>query len=265
MDAEAAAQLGGLALGEVFKEMGLEGSDALGTVSSQLGVSTSSAAFSRDSIYNGKFVDEAPDDDDRAAFDLEAQVDREMYDEKYLGKGAQSVKKSGAGKLMRGEEDDFDDDDEEDEEMEDATGGPAQVKQEPRDEDDLFGSDGDDEEEGQGAQQGAPTGDHMSVEPLAPPPMMKQANVKDLFPDFDYGKTLDFTDLFSTRPRKKQKTKTESVKRTFFESPLLYRKSRAELTAISSRRNSRPSYSRRTPSQQVQPRRPSRPFTTYRP
>ncbi|ORY53385.1 hypothetical protein BCR35DRAFT_310520 [Leucosporidium creatinivorum] len=52
----------------------------------------------------------------------------------------------------------------------------------------------------------------MSVEPLAPPPMMKQANVKDLFPDFDYGKTLDFTDLFGTRPRKKQKTKTESVK-----------------------------------------------------
>lgn len=211
MDAEAAAQLGGLALGEVFKDLGLEGSDALGTVSSQLGVSTSSAAFSRDSIYNGKFVDEAPDDEGGAAFDLEAQVDRDMYDEKYLGRGAQSVKKSGGAALMRGEEDDFDDDDDEDEEMEDATAGRAKVKQEPRDEDDdLFGSGDDDDEAGQ---QGAPAGERMSVEPLAPPPMMKQANVKDLFPDFDYGKTLDFTDLFGTRPRKKQKTKTEAVKR----------------------------------------------------
>lgn len=195
-DNEVIGQLGGFALGEVLSQLDLD-NESIGAVKGRLGVGN--AAFSRDSIYNGKFVDDVEETYDPVT-DLEAQVDREMYSEKYRKAGLKAV--AAPAKLMRGEEDDFDDDEEEDEGEEGAV-----VKEEPMEQDDdLFGS-GEDEE---GYKE-------MSVEPIAPPPPMKEVSVKDLFPDFEYGKVLDFTDLFSTssRPRKRQKKTFPSVKRAF--------------------------------------------------
>jgi transcription initiation factor TFIID subunit 1 len=83
----------------------------------------------------------------------------------------------------------------------------TQVKAEPRDDDDLFG--GSDSSPGPQPTQGQ---DPMEMENLAAPPP-KQVDVRDLFPSFEYGKTLEFTDLFGMRPRKKRRVAKEGIKR----------------------------------------------------
>lgn len=191
-------QLGGFALGEVLSSLDL-GLDVINNAKRGLGVSTTSA-FSRDSIYAGKFVDDADDDDDDEngydpATDLEAQVDREMYSEKYSRTGNANGKATAGGgtkSLLRGEEEDFDDDDDEEEDQ------PMSLKQE------------DEEERYRGE----------SADPIPLPPM-RQINVKELFPKFEYGQVLDFTDLFSARPRKKPRIDYEPVKRTLSSLSLL--------------------------------------------
>ena len=124
-DNEVIGQLGGFALGEVLSQLDLD-NESIGAVKGRLGVGN--AAFSRDSIYNGKFVDDVEETYDPVT-DLEAQVDREMYSEKYRKAGLKAV--AAPAKLMRGEEDDFDDDEEEDEGEEGAV-----VKEEPMEQDD---------------------------------------------------------------------------------------------------------------------------------
>ncbi|GAA5988754.1 hypothetical protein JCM11641_006528 [Rhodosporidiobolus odoratus] len=204
MDADIASTLSGFALGEVFSSLDLD-SSALGAVQSQLGIKGTNA-FSRDSIYNDKFADDdqALDDDDLNddREDFEAMIDREMREEKFGGIGAGSSKPAavGGGKLLRGEEDDFDEEyDEEDEPMRD---GAAAVKQEPRDEDDddLFGS-----------PSPAPEAPQQDIVIEQPPPK-KTVDVKDLFPSFEPGAKLDFTDLFAMPPRKKRRVAAEGVK-----------------------------------------------------
>ncbi|KAM0746937.1 hypothetical protein T439DRAFT_350223 [Meredithblackwellia eburnea MCA 4105] len=215
-DNDAISQLGGFALDEVLAELELDAS-SLGAVKGQLGL-RDGGAFSRDSIYAGKFMDEADeayDEDEDGKEDYEGLVDREIYDEQY---GAKASTSSGAqgGRLMRGEEDDFDD--EEEEEEEDAAGegegvGGAtaskegvKVKAEPMDEDDLLG----------GSAGGATTETAQyrppSVEPIAPPPPMRQVRVQDIFPEFEYGKILDFTEMFAARPHKKRRKQLEGAK-----------------------------------------------------
>lgn len=221
-DGQVLGQLGGFALGEVFKDLGIDTGDGISSVQGQLGLSSTSA-FSRDTIYGGKFVDaggdDDDDDDDIGSDDLEAEVDREMYDEKWEKQGSKAVAASTGGgqqqKLMRGEEDDFDEYDDEDEPS--APAAPAQgdatmtaVKEEPRDDlDTLFGFGNGQTEQSQQTQDV-----RMSIEPIAPAAPVKQADVKELFPSFDYGKTLDFTELFSSsyRPRKRQKTEFVGAK-----------------------------------------------------
>ena len=97
---------------------------------------------------------------------------------------------------MRGEEDDFDDDEDEDDEMEDGT---VKVKDEQAEGDDMFGSGQEDDDEERYKE--------VTPEVIAAPPPLREVDVKALFPDFDYGKILDFTNLFSTakRPSKRQK------------------------------------------------------------
>lgn len=232
MDSDAIGQLGGLALGEVLSQLDLD-RDALSAVQSQLGLG--GAAFSRESIYNDKFEEDEKANDDRT--DYEDIINKEMESEKYQKQGQASVAKSGA--LVRGEEDDFDDDEDDEEEegrgqvgsgadggmvVEPAGPQPAQFKREASedyDEDDdddedggdgLFG-DGDDDEgeveavaiEGQAPEDEVPAARSPGYEPIAAPPPMKQTDVKELFPRFNKGKTLDFTELFSTRPRKRVK------------------------------------------------------------
>ncbi|KAI5476818.1 transcription initiation factor TFIID subunit 1 [Pseudohyphozyma bogoriensis] len=183
-------QLGGFALGEVLSSLALD-EDTISGGLGQLGISSTSA-FSRDSIYKGKFVDEEEGDD------LEDEVDREMEDEMYRGKSAAGAGAGTGAGLVRGEEEDFDDDDEEE-----ADGGATEikVKEEPKDDDEgLFGDNASPEEERM----------DVEVDPSAQEPP-KTVDVKDLFPTFQYGKVLDFTDLFATRPRKKAKTEWEAV------------------------------------------------------
>ncbi|KAL8280182.1 hypothetical protein RQP46_007512 [Phenoliferia psychrophenolica] len=191
-DPNVIGQLGGFALDEVLSSLQLD-QDSIAAAKGRLGVKT--AAFSRDSIYAGKFVDDEDEEgDDRE--DYEALVDKEMYSEKWNGNKAVSGP-AGPKKLMRGEEDDFDDDD--DDEAAGGDGG-ARVKEEPMDED-LFGGDDDEERYKE-----------VSVGPIAPPPPIQQIGVKDLFPEFEYGKVLDFTHLFATRPRKRRRNQFDGVK-----------------------------------------------------
>ena len=162
---EVVDQLGGFALGEVLSSLNID-ADTIQNAKRGLGVQES--AFSRDSIYNGKFVDDDEDSYDPVT-DLEAQVDREMKDERFTKKNTAT--------LLRGEEDDFDDDDDEEEDAE------AVIKQEEEPTPYRF----------------------QSLEPIAPLPPIRQVPVKHLFPTFEYNQVLTFTDLFTARPRKKPK------------------------------------------------------------
>ena len=159
-------QLGGYALGEVLSSLEL---DQETIQNAKRGLGVEAAAFSRDSIYNGKFVDEDEEPYDPVT-DLEAQVDREMINEQF------TQNHSTAATLLRGEEDDFDDDDEDDH-------AAPTIKQEEEPAKYRF----------------------ESVEPIAPLPPIRQVPVKDLFPSFEYNQVLTFTDLFTARPRKKPK------------------------------------------------------------
>ncbi len=236
MDSDAIGQLGGLALGEVLSQLDLD-RDALSAVQNQLGLG--GAAFSRESIYNDKFEEDEQQDDSRT--DYETIINKEMESEKYQRQGQASVNKT-AG-LVRGEEDDFDEDDEDEESVPAGGAGaeagsmevePAaaavQVKREASedydddDDDDggdgLFGDGDDDEPEaepapavGEGAEPAPTAPPSPAFEPIAAPPPMKQVDVKDLFPRFDKGKTLDFTELFSTRPRKRAKKSETALQR----------------------------------------------------
>lgn len=227
MDADIASTLSGFALGEVFSSLDLDPA-ALGAVQSQLGI-RGNAALNRDSIYADKFADDGDDDDaalldgddddlDDEREDFEAMIDREMREERDGKAGAAKAQPQANGRaaasLMRGEEDDFDEDyDEEDEPM---AGSEPKVKEEPLDTVGLDGS-------------ATPAADHSLTQPsgstqtqtqplslqlenLAPPPS-RQVDVKELFPSFEPGKTLAFTDLFAMRPRKKRRVVTEGVKR----------------------------------------------------
>lgn len=189
-DSEVVTQLGGFALGEVLTQLNLD-EDTIDHAKRGLGVST--ANFSRDSIYNGKFVDDNIDNYDPVT-DLEAQVDRDMKNDKY----SRPITKPLA--LVRGEEDEYDDDDDEQEEDR-VQGGETQVKQE--DQDDL---NPDEEDTTYRAQ---------SADIITPMPPMKQVNVAELFPSFQVGKTLDFTKLFLSRPRKRPKLAFAPVKCAF--------------------------------------------------
>ncbi|GAA5893262.1 histone acetyltransferase [Sporobolomyces salmoneus] len=220
MDADIAT-LSGFALGEVLSSLDLDES-ALSSVQSQLGLRGTNK-ISKASIYADKFADDGDDDDlddedlEDEREDYEAMIDREMREEQ-SGKTSnkkqqqQQQQKTGTSKgLLRGEEDDFDEDYDEDETMLDPQLFQTQVKAEPRDEDDdLFGGSDSSSPPPQHPQT-APTQDPMQVENLAAPPA-KKVDVKDLFPSFEYGKTLEFTDLFAMRPRKKRRMAKEGIK-----------------------------------------------------
>lgn len=229
MDADIASTLSGFALGEVFSSLDLDPS-ALGAVQSQLGI-RGNAALNRDSIYADKFAD----DDDGAALlddddddlddereDFEAMIDREMREERdgKAGTAAATAKAQpqangrAAASLMRGEEDDFDEDyDDEDEPM---AGSEPKVKEEPLDTVGLDGSATPAADQSltqpSGSTQTQTQPLSLQLENLAPPPS-RQVDVKELFPSFEPGKTLAFTDLFAMRPRKKRRVVTEGVKR----------------------------------------------------
>lgn len=233
MDADIASTLSGFALGEVFNSLDLDAS-ALGAVQSQLGI-RGNAALNRDAIYAEKFADdgldglddENQDDLDDEREDFEAMIDREMREEREGEPSAAGPSKApaaytaaGRGTLLRGEEDDFDEDYDEEDGAGDTgmTDATPRVKEEPLEP--AFGSL--DQSATPGAVDSVATTQTdlqpqtqmsaIQLENLAPPPS-RQVDVKDLFPTFEPGKTLAFTDLFAMRPRKKRRVVTEGVKR----------------------------------------------------
>lgn len=230
MDADIASTLSGFALGEVFSSLDLDAS-ALGAVQSQLGI-RGNAALNRDAIYAEKFADDGDDgllddddvddlDDERE--DFEAMIDREMREERdgiVAGKGATTAAgnkaaANGRAALMRGEEDDFDEEYDEPDEDQPMADAEPRVKEEPVDHLGLDGSAPPAESSLPSTQQEAapaPAQLSLQLENLAPPPS-RQVDVKELFPSFEPGKTLAFTDLFAMRPRKKRRVVSEGVKR----------------------------------------------------
>lgn len=230
-DDVAALQLGGFALGETLADLNLD-QDSLAAVQAQLGIT--GAAFSRDSIYNDKFEDDPVEEVLDTRTDYEDLVNQEIESERYLTNAQQPAR--GRAALARGEEDDFDEDDDEEEQAAAAVPmavDPAtavQVKREPSedyDEDEPAQPQSNEtvQPSASAVTAAAPEDAPMEVgspsfEAIAAPPPLRQVPVKELFPRFDKGKTLDFTELFSTRPRKRTKKVYHPAQRESFPSQL---------------------------------------------
>lgn len=231
-------QLGGFALGNLFGEIGLD-EDAFNGVQSQLGIRRSTLDARQ--IYNDRFADDdlngelAEDEDERD--DLEAQVDREMYDEKWIGRGQKSLGRQDgiASGRVRGEDDDFDEDyDEEDEdqdqEMKDAQAGVGEGTRVKFEEDQDYSN-----QLYQNQLQASTAQSHPQY--LAPNAFMlhpqsrlgqshtethgqeqelvqvteqevarpKVVDVKTIYPGFQKGRVLNFTELFKGKSRKRKR------------------------------------------------------------
>lgn len=270
----AALHLGGLALGNVLRDLGID--EQHQNDLERLGIASSSGRIKQEDIYNDRFADE--DDDLGDAYrhngsstkDWETEVDDEMRRElasehdseeraaldRYYRQGMAQLEQPRA--RLRGEDDDFDDDDEDDDaEGEDdddvplsqqqprpdasishANGhapqsngvsrfgdGMIQVKEERDDDTDMAflsgpvpasfstsaapsmpialpGSDS--------SRQSSPQTPPLPQQPYMPGapghgPYVDMDEVHQLFPDFEPGKVLNFTDLFATRPPKKRR------------------------------------------------------------
>lgn len=201
MDDSAIAELGGFALSEVLSSLDPSLSEFTSSLSS-FGLSSASAAgFSRDAIYNAKFMD---DDDDQDGDDLEDQVDKEMYDEKFSkSSGPGGSKKAG---LVRGEEDDFDDDDDDEEGEEEKPIIPldSAVEEEEEEQDAPTQSSAELAQQRKEERMLARI-NKRGLKDATANATNTTAVVKELFPAFEKGKTLAFTDLFGTRPRKRRR------------------------------------------------------------
>lgn len=166
---EAVSQLGGLALGQLLEDLGVVNADSdlsrIGLGSSKV---TSAQALKRDEIYRNDFDDEAEDE----------VRDEAMEDEEEKAEPSEPVSSSirplrhGTFKV-RGEDDDFADEEERE---------PAPAK-EPQQETIT-----------------APKTEKMAEQVLSP-----RSEALKLFPDFQPGKILDFTEMFGTRSLKRRK------------------------------------------------------------
>ncbi|PWN49186.1 hypothetical protein IE53DRAFT_159988 [Violaceomyces palustris] len=259
----AANQLGGLALGNVLKEIGIDEEYQDG-IQQRLGIS-SNTNLKPDQIYKDTFHDDEDDHDHdlfgpegqkSSARDWETEVDDEMRNELDLERKKDTEERAaleryyrqGMAQLerpkttLRGEDDDFDDhqghdndvrpmqEDDYDDEEDDvplAAGSAAvatsdlttvRIKTEQEDHDGL--SLFDDQPSiplpplptspNQGVVRDR---DGMMMMMMTPPPPsvdpryeLDLKEVKQLFPDFEPGKILNFTEMFATRPAKKPRT-----------------------------------------------------------
>ncbi|SPO41563.1 related to TAF1 - TFIID subunit (TBP-associated factor), 145 kD [Pseudozyma flocculosa] len=238
----AASQLGGLALGNVLRDLGIDTQHPSDL--HRLGIASANTVLKSEEIYDHRFFDDDEEDNDQygdarnahdrastrplgtsnrangGAKDWEREVDDEMRRElaqerdseeraaldRYYRQGMAQLEKPTT--RLRGEDDDFDDDDDGD--------GDVQRGQDHQGDDD----DADDvplsrqqqQQPGRAAGIVLPTG-AKSPQPRTPPPQQPPTRaplidideVRRLFPDFDPDRVLNFTDLFATRPAKKRK------------------------------------------------------------
>ena len=268
----AALHLGGLALGNVLRDLGID--EQHQSDLERLGIASGSGRIKQEDIYNDRFADD--DDDLGDAYrrngpstkDWETEVDDEMRRElasendaeeraeldRYYRQGLAQLEQPRA--TLRGEDDDFDADgsDEEDVPLSQQPSlaqtnrhstqtnghtrfgeGIIRVKEERDDDSDMAFLSG----PVPSSSAAAPSASTPLVLPTSrsprqdsphtppPPPHQQQPyvsaaapsrpyidmdEVRQLFPDFEPGKILNFTDLFATRPPKKRKLGSTAAK-----------------------------------------------------
>lgn len=266
----AALHLGGLALGNVLRDLGID--EQHHSDLERLGIASGSGRIKQEDIYNDRFADD--DDESGDAFrqnasskDWETEVDDEMRKElaserdseeraeldRYYRQGLAQLEQPRA--RLRGEHDDFDDDDSDDDQdvplsqqhhqkqphphptagvnghtapanrVAPFGQGMIRVKEEKDDDTDMaFLSTPmpassptappptaplvlpTPHSPEQHSPQTPPDSQHPYMASAPPPrPYVDMDEVRHLFPDFEPGKVLNFTELFATRPPKKRK------------------------------------------------------------
>ncbi|KAK0551567.1 hypothetical protein OC845_002147 [Tilletia horrida] len=199
MEDGAVRELDSLALGNILAELGVDdGRSTDGLRQIGLGTDRGSTNLDRDQIYNDRYAD----DDDGASLgrvrqgnDYEREVDEELEQdakagrgadlERYFRKGLEGLTSSKA--KVRGEVG-YDDDEDEDEEAERA---PASAQRQAG----PSGSKGDSRDEPQAS---------VTMVMQQPAPVFK--SVETLWPSFQKGAILNFTDIFYEPPLKRRKT-----------------------------------------------------------
>lgn len=205
---DAILSLGGFALEGLLTDLD---ADAVSGLRAQLGLSSANIGYGREDLYNGKFADD--DTGIPPAYgenvsgsrrpsgiigssigkDWEDEVDKEILEE-------QSRRPSAIGKV-RGETDDYDDDEDLDEDESLVADSPQVFR--PKNYSQQIGH-------SHRYSSTISTPSSASQSPSSPTvanlkSAPEPANVHDLFPTFVEGGVLQFTDLFATVPRKRQK------------------------------------------------------------
>ena len=193
---DAVTQLGGLALGQVLQDLGVVGADSdLSRIGLGSKKTATTPALHREEIYRNDFDDDADDDIKLGPVGQDDEDDTIMEDVTNLRKTPVN-REPGRGKfLVRGEEEDFADEDEEDHQEGDARKGMVQLATVPTTQPPLNKTD----------ELVAPKSALPYQQQQAEPPMSPTTEARMLFPDFQPGKLLDFTELFGTRSLKRRK------------------------------------------------------------
>lgn len=218
-------QLDGLILGEILTNLqvlnspshshasdseGEEREDTINSVKNKLGLKTNKDSFTRESIFNNKFEDDPyadginGEEGDGVGGDLESQVDREMYKEKY-GKSTStlatatttSTSTATGSRALRGEDENYSsDEDSPPPSTLPSTTNQTQtqiIKPEPTSPPPFPLP----------SSRSSPPPEEDRYRAVTPTiiqtPAIKKSSsssVKELFPSFERGKVLDFTDLF---------------------------------------------------------------------
>ncbi|KAH9460019.1 hypothetical protein MJO28_004325 [Puccinia striiformis f. sp. tritici] len=206
---DAILSLGGFALEGLLTDLD---ADAVSGLRAQLGLSSANIGYGREDLYNGKFADddsgipssyrESASQDGRGGLlsgsslkkDWEDEVDREFREE--LERRPSTIGK------VRGEMDDYDDDEDIDEDGSLAADSPQAFRSKKHSQQlDLSHRYSSSTSTPSSAFQIPSSPTVIGIEKNVPEP----ASVYDLFPTFVKGGILQFTDLFATLPRKRQK------------------------------------------------------------
>ncbi|EGF98411.1 uncharacterized protein MELLADRAFT_118533 [Melampsora larici-populina 98AG31] len=192
--------------------------EAFSGLRGQLGLSHANIGYGREDLYNGKFADDDPDipsnqadENSRIARsslfgsgsgrDWEDEVDKEFQEDKdrLVYGGRAPINK------VRGEIDDYDDDDDEEEEESLAADSPQMYRKDPSNRQGLPNI-----HSSSTATSSSPG--PTTISPMLPKPLRpEQVDLETLFPSFIPHTVLEFTELFSTLPRKRQKTSSGYV------------------------------------------------------
>ncbi|KAH9822422.1 hypothetical protein DFH28DRAFT_1078654 [Melampsora americana] len=193
--------------------------EAFSGLRGQLGLSHANIGYGREDLYNGKFADDDPDfptnqtdENSRniarsslfgsgSGRDWEDEVDKEFQEDKdrLVYGGRAPIDK------VRGEIDDYDDDDDDEDEESLAADSPQMYRKDPSNRHRLPNIHSSSTVTSSSP---GPT----TISPMLPKPLQpEQVDLETMFPSFVPHAVLEFTELFSTLPRKRQKTSSGYV------------------------------------------------------